>query len=126
MARRSTKDERIAAGLLMLKRGEEWLIPEPTRSKGTAKQICKCVEWHHTTPWSLTKETKPQALTPLRPDDHAEITRKITIPTAAKIKRGVAKRTGKAKPKKKIPARAFPTKQERQAAKARFAQREMR
>lgn len=126
MARRPTKDERIAAVLLMLKRGDVWLIPEPTRSKGTAKQICACVEWHHTTPWAISKETRPQALTPLPPAEHLEETRKRTVPMVAKVKRGIKKRSGKAKAKKKIPSRPFPTRDERAAIKARLAQREMR
>lgn len=116
--RRPNMTERLAAVLLMLKRGESWLIPEPIRSKGTAKEICDSVEWHHTTPFAIVRETKPQALTPLRPDAHAIETRKVTIPMVTKVKRGLRKRRGeKSKPAKKIPSRPFPTKEQKRAWK---------
>jgi hypothetical protein len=42
-----SKTERLAAALLQIKRGSEWLIPEPLRSSGDAAAICKHVEWDH-------------------------------------------------------------------------------
>lgn len=87
MKRAPNKDDKIAAVLLMLKLGEKWLIPEPTRSRGTSKEICRCVQWHHTKEWAIFKETKPQALTPLPHAEHATITRKVSVPKVAKFKR---------------------------------------
>ena len=97
------KTERLAAVLLMLKRGEEWLIPEPTRSEGTAKEICAAVEWHHTTPFAIVRETRPQALTPLRPQDHSEETRKVTRPAVDKVKRSLKKKVGQKRKGRPIP-----------------------
>lgn len=70
--RRPNKDERIAACLLMLKRGDDWLIPEPLRSSGTAAEICAAVEWDHARHHALGGDTRPQNITPLRTADHRE------------------------------------------------------
>lgn len=80
------KTEKLAAALLMLKRGEDWLIPEPIRSTGDAKAICACVEWDHATPHALTADNRPQNLTPMRPADHLTKTLK-DVPRLAKGKR---------------------------------------
>ena len=111
------KTEKLAAVLLMLKRGDGWLIPEPVRSKGSAKEICAAVEFHHTTPFALVGVTRPQALTPLRREDHAEITRKQTVPMVAKVKRSLKKKAGQTKRKKKMPSRPFPSSAARKAWK---------
>jgi hypothetical protein len=80
--------EKTAACLLMLKRGNgEWLIPEPLRSKGSARDIVQAVEWHHENYYAEGGDTSPQMLTPLAPEDHRERTSKIDIPRIAKNKR---------------------------------------
>jgi hypothetical protein len=68
--RAPNKTERIAACLLMLKRGDEWLIPEPLRSTGTAEEICSVVEWHHSFRHASGGDTRPQNITPMRIADH--------------------------------------------------------
>jgi len=60
--------EKAAACLLMIKRGDgSWLIPEPLRSEGTAKEIVSSVEWDHRHPDKLGGTTDPQNLQPLDP-----------------------------------------------------------
>lgn len=80
--RAPNKTEREAACLLMLKRGDgTWLIPEPTRSKGTAEEICASVQYHHEFPDALGGNTDPRNLTPLTKPDHAVETSTRTIKT---------------------------------------------
>lgn len=77
--RTPSKDERIAACLLMLRRGDgSFLIPEPLRSSGTADAICKFVDWDHGHLHALGGDTKPQNITPRRREDHKEKSRKDT------------------------------------------------
>jgi hypothetical protein len=78
--------ERNAACLLMLKRGDGWLIPEPLRSTGTAKEIVAAVQWHHETFHAIGGTVKPQNITPLLVEDHKERSRKDNG-TIAKCKR---------------------------------------
>lgn len=60
--------ERAAAALLQIKRGDgSWLIPEPLRSTGTAKEIVSRVEWDHKHPDKLGGDTSPQNIQPLDP-----------------------------------------------------------
>jgi hypothetical protein len=88
MTRRApNKDERIAAALLHIKRGDEWLIPEPLRSSGDAKAICQHVEWHHNVHHAMGGTTAPQNMIPLSKEAHAVQTRKVDIPRIAKMKR---------------------------------------
>jgi hypothetical protein len=68
--RAPNKTERIAACLLMLKHGDEWLIPEPLRSTGTAEEICRCVDWDHAFRHASGGDTRPQNITPMRKADH--------------------------------------------------------
>jgi hypothetical protein len=84
MRRRPNAMERTAAALLAIKRGDGWLIPEPLRSTGTAKEICSHVEWHHNTPHAIGGTTAPQNMTPLPVAEHAIETAKKTIPTVRK------------------------------------------
>lgn len=87
MKRRApNKTEKLAAVLLMLKRGEEWLVPEPIRSKGTAKQICATVHWDHLTPHAFTQDNRPQNLDPKSPAEHSVKT-KPDVKAIAKSKR---------------------------------------
>jgi hypothetical protein len=88
--RAPNKDERIAACLLMLKRGEEWLIPEPIRSSGTAKEILAVVQWDHAFLHAMGGDTRPQNITPLRVAEHKEKSKKDNG-VAAKSKRLIAK-----------------------------------
>ena len=81
--RAPNKTEREAACLLMLKRGNEWLIPEPLRSKGTAEEICKSVQYHHEFPDALGGTTDPRNMTPMLKPDHQVETVTRTIPTIA-------------------------------------------
>lgn len=123
LRRRPNKDEKLAACLLMLKRGTgEPLIPEPIRSQGSAAEICACVDWHHENYYATGGDTNPRMLTPLAPEDHDVRTRTIDIPRIAKTKRLVksqeefqgrllAKGGGEAQPvrrKAKIQSRPFP------------------
>lgn len=70
------KTERLAAALLMIKRGDEWLIPEPLRSSGEAEAICKSVEWDHHHPHAQGGTNDPQNMRPMTKDDHAAKTRR--------------------------------------------------
>ena len=132
------KDERIAACLLMLKRGEDWLIPEPIRSTGTVKDILACVQWDHGFYHALGGDTRPQNITPRRTTDHKEKSRKdngviakskrVTKKEEAFRQRLLAKATGEAqssqKPKAKIRSRGFPTPEERKAIQERYSRKE--
>lgn len=90
--RRPNASERIAASLLAIKQGDVWLIPEPLRSNGTAKEICAYVQFHHdVTPQALGGTSAPQNLTPLSIADHAHETATKTIPMIAKVRRVSAK-----------------------------------
>ncbi len=84
------KDERIAACLLMLKVGNEWLVPEPIRSTGTTAEVLASVQWDHAFLHSLGGDTRPQNITPMRVADHREKSKK-DAGVAAKSKRLVAK-----------------------------------
>jgi hypothetical protein len=84
------KDERIAACLLMLKRGDGWLIPEPLRSTGSAKEIVASVQWDHALLHAMGGDTRPQNITPMLIDDHKEKSKKDNG-VAAKSKRLTAK-----------------------------------
>ena len=85
--RAPNRTEKLAAVLLEIKRGSEWLIPEPLRSFGDAKAICAHVDFHHNIPHAIGGDTRPQNMTPLPGSDHDEETRKRTIPEVAKTKR---------------------------------------
>jgi hypothetical protein len=78
--------EKLAAVLLMLRIGDEWLIPEPIRSKGTAHDILKCTVWDHVTPVANGGSNDPRNLQPLSVAAHAVKTAK-DIPAIAKGKR---------------------------------------
>jgi hypothetical protein len=86
MRRAPNKTERLAAALLQIKRGENWLIPEPIRSSGDAKAICACVEWDHGKAFKLGGDTSPQNMNPLPPAEHAQKT-KTDVKNIAKVKR---------------------------------------
>lgn len=62
--RRPNCSEKQAAALLTIKRGDDWLIPEPLRSKGSAAEICAYVEWDHLHAWALGGDNSPQNLKP--------------------------------------------------------------
>ncbi len=70
------KTERIAAALLQIKRGDEWLIPEPLRSTGTAEQIAASVEWDHKFLKTWGGDESPQNMQPLTPEEHKAKTRR--------------------------------------------------
>jgi hypothetical protein len=127
--KRPTADEKIACLLLenwslkqRLGRDEE-PIPHEIAKQMTAHQICSLVQWQHTTPWVWCKSNHPTVLTPMIIADHRKVTAEIDIPKIAKVKRGVERRAGKGKPKKKIRSRGFPTKAERQAFLAKVEER---
>jgi hypothetical protein len=89
--RRPNATEREAACLLMLKRGDgSWLIPPELRN-ATAAEICKAVQYQHEDYFALSQSHDPRMLTPMRPEDHKEITAKVDIPRIAKIKRSSKK-----------------------------------
>lgn len=85
--RKPTADERVAACLLQIKRGNVWLIPEPLRSTGTARELCAYVNFDHIVPHAIGGTMKPQNLQPLPRAEHKEKTAKIDVPRIAKGKR---------------------------------------
>lgn len=80
------KTEKLAAVLLMIKRGDKWLIPEPQRSSGDAKAICACVQWDHLSPHAVSADDRPQNYDPKSPEDHLAKT-KVDVKRIAKGKR---------------------------------------
>lgn len=78
--------EKIAAALLQIKRGDNWLIPEPLRSSGDARAICAAVQWDHGTPHAIGGGTDPSNMRPMTPRDHAEKTKR-DVAAIAKGKR---------------------------------------
>lgn len=88
--------EKTAAALLKIKIGAvggRWLIPEPLRSQGTAKEICQAVEWDHIRRYAEGGDMSAQNLDPLLVADHKVKTNKIDKPEIAKGKRYGAKET---------------------------------
>jgi hypothetical protein len=128
--------ERYAGALLRIKIGEEWLIPEPLRSTGTAEEIIASTELDHARLVAHGGENRAQNLYPMRKADHREKS-KIDTGRAAKAKRNeanteefrrnilakigqaVTEKT-KAKPKAKIQSRGFLSKEERREMKQRY------
>jgi hypothetical protein len=84
--RAPNKDERIAASLLMIKKGEDWLIPEPIRSSGDTKKILAYVQWDHGVPDALGGGTGAGNIRPMTVADHA-IKTKRDVKEIAKAKR---------------------------------------
>lgn len=86
--KRPNASEKIAAALLAIKRGDAWLIPEPLRSTGTAKEICDSVQWDHypVAVWA-DGDNRPQNLRPLPGVENLEKGAKVDTPEAAKAKR---------------------------------------
>lgn len=79
---------KTAAALLQIKRGDDWLIPEPLRTLGTAEQICAHVDWdHYPVPHALGGGDNPQNLRPLPRTVHQEDTARRVVPAIAKAKR---------------------------------------
>ncbi len=80
--------EKLASTLLLLKVGDEWLIPEPLRSTGSAKQICALIHFDHDPiPYANGGTTAPQNLTPRGIAQHREKTATVDLPRIAKGKR---------------------------------------
>ena len=80
--------EKLASVLLLLKVGDEWLIPEPIRSKGNAKEILKCCQWDHYPIRRVDGGTNdPRNIRPLPDHVHAAKTAKKDLPEIAKGKR---------------------------------------
>jgi hypothetical protein len=82
--RRPNLTERLAAVLLLIKRGEDWLVPEPIRSAGTAAEIVTSVEWHHDVPFAVRPHNDPRLLTPMAPAEHRDKPKRIMPYTAMK------------------------------------------
>lgn len=129
--RAPNQTERTAACLLMLKRGDDWLIPEPLRSSGTAAEICRAVQWDHAHHHALGGDTRPQNITPMLVGDHKaksnkdngiiakakRLTKKEEEFRARLLSKAEGEPEPKRRPKAKIPSRGFPSKEERRAAK---------
>jgi hypothetical protein len=99
--RRPNKTEKLAAVLLLIRRGDQWLVPEPIRSHGTAAEICAAVEFHHDVHHAIRPHNDPRLLTPLSPAAHrARFARDVGA--ISKVKRGLRKRTAP-KPKRLMP-----------------------
>ena len=80
--------EKLASVLLVLKFGDDWLIPEPIRSKGSADEILKCCQWDHYPVRRADGGTNdPRNIRPLPAAVHAEKTAKKDLPEIAKGKR---------------------------------------
>jgi hypothetical protein len=116
--RAPNKDERIAACLLEIKRGDEWLIPEPLRSSGDTQAILRHVEWDHLKMDTLGGDTSPQNISPKSKPVHLAKT-KSDVKALAKAKRIekehaafrariLAKQTGEEAPKPKKPKKKWP------------------
>jgi hypothetical protein len=89
--RAPNKTEKLAAVLLLIKRGDSWLVPEPVRSSGDAKAICASVEWHHDVHHAIRPHNDPRLLTPLAPAAHkARFARDVK--SIAKVRRGLKRR----------------------------------
>jgi hypothetical protein len=97
--RRPNMTEKLAACLCEIQRGGVWLIPDPLRTNGTAKEICAAVEWDHATPWAWTQDNRPQNLTPMARTEHAAKTAHQR-PAINKVRRNAKKRRGVCKPKR--------------------------
>lgn len=80
------KTERLAAALLQIKRGSEWLIPEPLRSSGDAEAICAAVQWDHRIPLASGGTNDAQNMQPLSKAEHKAKTRR-DIANIARAKR---------------------------------------
>jgi hypothetical protein len=74
--RAPSQTEKTAAALLQIKRGDEWLIPEPLRSSGDAKAICAHVQWDHKFLHAFGGDTAPQNIQPLSKLEHKGKTRR--------------------------------------------------
>jgi hypothetical protein len=80
--------EKLASVLLMLRVGKDWLIPEPLRSTGSARDICKLIHFDHDPiPYANGGTTAPQNLTPRAIAQHQEKTATVDLPRIAKGKR---------------------------------------
>ena len=84
--RKPNLTEIAAASLLTVKRGDEWLIPEPLRSTGTAKQIVAYCEKHHKHMYTFGGDTSPQNMAMLAPLEHKRETVRLQ-PWLNKIRR---------------------------------------
>ena len=85
-----TLTERYAGALLRIKIGEEWLIPEPLRSTGTAAEIIASTELDHARLVAHGGDNRPQNLYPMRKPEHRDKS-KTDTGRAAKAKRIEAK-----------------------------------
>jgi hypothetical protein len=125
--RAPNKTERIAACLLMLKRGDEWLIPEPLRSTGTAEEINSFVDWDHAFRHASGGDTRPQNITPMRKADHKVKTFGSKATTAGSDIHGAAQdkriQRKQAEFKARMLAKATGEVPPRQRAKAKIANR---
>lgn len=90
--KKPTATEQKASYLLQIKREEAWLIPEPLRSTGTAKEICAYVQDDHTIPYAWTRDNRPQNLVPMPKPEHLEKTTKKDMPAIAKVRRAEKRR----------------------------------
>lgn len=136
MKRSPNLSEKLAAALLKIRIGDEWLInDERLRDAGTAKDIIAYCEFDHRRRYAEGGSTAPQNIDPMRKADHREKSRKDTTEVAkgkrfgkkhaeflqrvrVKIGQAVSDREDvKPKRKSKIPSRPFPTREERKRAK---------
>jgi len=75
--------ELLAAALLRIKQGDEWLIDdEYLREKGTAQEIRSYVEFDHARRHAENGGNNPQNLYPMRKPDHREKSRADTTEIA--------------------------------------------
>ena len=104
---RPTLTQRLAAALLQIRRGKDWLVPEPLRSEGSAEQIVAWVEWdHYPIPVWLGGDNRPQNLQPLTKAEHMVKSSSYDTPNAAKAKRIEEKKAGKTSKRPMLGSRA--------------------
>jgi hypothetical protein len=70
------KTEKLAAALLAIKRGTEWLIPEPLRSSGDAKRICAYCDFDHKFPRAMGGTNAVWNMDPKSKEEHKAKTKR--------------------------------------------------
>ncbi|HXF55669.1 MAG TPA: hypothetical protein VNK52_16265 [Hyphomicrobiaceae bacterium] len=100
--RKLTRDERYAAVILMLRRGNgEPIVSYREALTMTAREIIDTFEsrvhWDHNIPVAWGGPTHPANMTPLAIEDHANKTRR-DLKAIAKVKRAVRKATKRKRP----------------------------
>jgi len=123
MSRRKapTLKQKLASALLTIVRPNEHgimvpVIPYERAKNMTEDEIIACFHFDHGVFATWGGPNAAWNLTPRPVAEHIAKTKR-DVGEIAKVRRGLKRRSGQAKPKKKIPSRPFPTKAERRAWK---------